>query len=56
MEEKGSDPIGIGESLTTAQKQIFSHHLDDYLREVYPEGNADLEKDLETLKQFLGMN
>lgn len=56
MEENGSDPMGIGESLTTEQKQVFSSHLNDYLKEVYPEGNADLEKDLETLKAFLGMN
>ncbi len=56
MEEKGEDPMGIGASLTQEQKDIFSGHLDDYLKEVYPEGNADLQKDLETLKAFLGMN
>lgn len=56
MEENGSDPMGIGASLTEEQKQIFSAHLDDYLKEVYPEGNEDLQKDLEMLKAFLGMN
>ncbi|MBQ4562975.1 MAG: hypothetical protein IJA58_00680, partial [Lachnospiraceae bacterium] len=56
VEENGSDPMGIGESLTTEQKEVFAGHLDDYLKEVYPEGNEDLEKDLETLKAFLGMN
>ncbi len=55
MEENGSDPMGIGSSLTQDQKEVFSGHLDDYLKEVYPEGNADLQKDLDTLKEFLGM-
>ena len=55
MDKKGEDPLGIGESLTQEQKDIFAGHLDNYVKEMFPEGNADLQKDLDTLKAFLGM-
>lgn len=55
MDKNGEDPLGIGESLTQEQKDIFTGHLDNYVKELFPEGNADLQKDLDTLKAFLGM-
>jgi len=55
MDKNGTDPLGIGESLTQEQKDIFAGHLDNYLKEMFPEGNKDLQEDLDTLKAFLGM-